>query len=165
MPFNLLDLIKGEGAVVSFVRSAVETGKAALETLETLRNAGLKIRTQTFYQVYNYFTGPVTTARNYISNIGLNNLPNIARLPESITKLPKNFYYELKIEVVSGETGEKQNVNLNISSNTLLSKQQAIDEIADRIDTNSGGRYPYTFSGAQVVNIFKNSAGINEEAL
>lgn len=165
MPFNLLDLIKGEGAVVSFVRSAVETGKAATETLESLRALGMGIRTESFYKVYNYFAGPVTQTRNYISNIGLQNLPNIARLPPSLTKLPKNFYYELKIEVVSSETGEKKNVNLNISTNTLLSKQQAIDEIADRIDTNPNGRYPYTFSGAQVVNIFQNSAGVNEELL
>lgn len=165
MPFNLFDLIKGEGAVVSFVRSAVETGKAATETLESLRSLGMGIRTESFYKVYNYFAKPVAAARNYISNIGLNNLPNISRLPKSITKLPKNFYYELKVEVVSSETGEKKKVNLNISSNTLLSKGAAIDEIADRIDTNSGGRYPYTFSGAQVVNIFQNVAGINEEVL
>lgn len=160
MAFNLLDFIKGEGAVVSFIRSAVETGKKATETLNAFREAAGKIRTEVFYKTFNYFAGPVAAARNYISNIGLNNLPNIERLPESLTKTLKNFSYELKVEVISNETGEAETRALNISSNTLLTKQQAIDEIAGVIEANPNGRYNYSFSAAKVTNVYKNVAGL-----
>lgn len=160
MAFSLLDFIKGEGAAVSFIRSAVEAGKAASETLEALRNAGLGIRTQTFYQVVNYFKGPVETARNYVSYLGLQNLPNIARLPKTLTNIAKNFTYELKVEVISSETGEKTTRTINVSSNTLLSKQEAIDTIAGIIEENPNNRYSFEFSGAQVTNIFQNAGGL-----
>lgn len=163
MPFSLLDFVKGEGAAVSFIRGALEVGQSFTEALEAFRSAGGKIRTQTFNQVYNYFTGPVAQTRSYISYLGLNNLPTVNRLPKSLTNMTRNFLYEMKVEVINTETGEKSFKSYNVASDTLLSKQQAIDEISGRIEANPGGRYPFEFSQAQVTNVFQNGAGIKED--
>jgi len=160
VPLNFLDLIKGEGQVIGYIKEAIEAGKKATETLESLRASGLGIRSQTFYQVYNYFTGPVAEAKSYISNVNLNSLPSIARLPLSATKQLRNFSYHAQVEVVDSFTGEKSTKHLTVSTNNLLTKQQAIDEIANRVEGNEGGRYPYDFSGAQITDVFANSAGL-----
>ena len=160
MPFSLLDFIKGEGAAVSFIRGAIEVGQSFTEALEAFRSAGGKIRTQTFNQAFNYIKGSTTTGRSYISFLGLNSLPTISRLPKSLTNMTRNFLYEMKVEVIDTETGERSFKSYNVASDTLLSKQQAIDEISGRIEANPQGRYPFEFSGATVTNVFQNGAGL-----
>jgi hypothetical protein len=156
---NILDLLPGEGAVLSFIREAVEKGKAATETLAALRDSGLGVRTQTFYQAFNYLSGPVQTARKYIDSIGLNALPTINRLPPSLTTQLRNFSYHTVLEGFTAFSAQPVTRHIWVSSNSPLTKQQALDiagEMATQ-DTQSGG---LESASGRVTDIYQNSGGL-----
>jgi hypothetical protein len=156
---NIIDFIKGEGAAIGFIKSALEAGKKATETLDALREAGLGIRAQTFYAAYNYLAGPVAEGKKYISNVTLNALPSIDRLPKSITTTLRNFTYSTLVRGFDANTGEIVEKNVNISTNTLLTKQQAIDAAVSLVEDNSG-RYGLEGASASVTDVVQNSAGL-----
>lgn len=156
---NILDLIKGEGQAINFIRSAASIGKGATETLAALREAGLGIRTQTFYEAFNYFLGPVDTGRKYISNVTLNAYPTIDRLPKSLTRTLRNFTYVTVVRGFDVNTGEVVEKNVTVSTNTLLTKQQAIDAAVGMVE-GASERYGIEGAGAQVTDVFQNSGGL-----
>lgn len=124
---NFLDLIKGEGPAVTFIKSLVNTDRSAASILSALRDNGLGIRTQTGYQVINYLRDTFLPSQEYIKSTPADQILNIARIPKSVTKLLRNFSYQLSFTGISRLTGETLTNYLTVSSNQLLTKQQAID--------------------------------------
>lgn len=156
---SFLDLIKGEGVAIGFIRSAFEQGLSASETLTALRESGKGLRTQTFYQIYNYYAEQTAPARSYFSNITLNAYPNINRIPESLTKQLRNFAYYTKVTGIDVNTGEIVTKDITVSTNELLTKQQAAD-LAVAISEKSGNRYGLEGASAKVTDVTKNQAGL-----
>lgn len=156
---NFLDIIKGEGPAIAFIRSAIETAKSATEILEDLSKSGIGIRRQTGLQVIKYLRDEVVPVRKYIDNLGLSKLPTIDRLPKSITTQLRNFAYHTVMEGFSTLTGEKTTRNITVSSNQLLTKEQALDyavSIAES-ENQSGGLDGAT---GRVTDVFQNSGGL-----
>ncbi|MDR5730668.1 MAG: hypothetical protein RB191_24930 [Terriglobia bacterium] len=156
---NFLDIIKGEGLAVQLIRSLIDQDIPGSLILKQVRDAGLGIRTQTGYQVINYLRDVVTPSRAYISYLGLNNLPNVNRLPQSLTKQLRNFAYNVQLRGFNNIDGQLTTKNVTISSNLLLTKQEAIDAAVNMAagDSKSGG---VTGSSGKVVSVFQNSAGL-----
>lgn len=156
---NLLDLIKGEGQAIVFIRELAKTALTGTEILGQLRAAGLGIRTQTGYNAINYFRSIVQPAGQYTKFLNLNAYPTISRLPLSATKQLRNFSYWVDVRGFSKTTGEIQTTNIKVSSSQLLTKQQAID-IAVSLGEGGSGNYAVTGGSGTVTDIFQNSDGL-----
>lgn len=156
---NFLDLIKGEGLAVTFIRSLVNTTASAGSILRELSNAGIGIRRQTGLQVISYLRNTVAPATDYIKFVNLNSYPTISRLPQSLTKQLRNFAYNTVLTGINTLTGELSTRNITVSSNQLLTKQQALDTAAAMAESEnqSGG---LEGASGSVVSIFQNSAGL-----
>lgn len=156
---NILDLIKGEGLAVMFIKGLAETALSSTEILSQLRANGLGIRTQTGYNVINYFRNTVQPAGQYTKYLNLNSYPTIARLPLSATSQLRNFSYWIKLTGFDKNSGELSSSNIRVSSNNLLTKQQALD-IA--VAQAAGGGSGNSLDGAsgQVTDIYQNSSGL-----
>lgn len=123
MAANFLDLISGNGEAVMFIKSLIETSRSANSILSELRVNGLSIATNTGYQIINYLRAQPTQA--YTQQLSDEALPNIQRIPTSLTQTIRNYAYTYRFEGTSRLTGEKMTRYITISSNDLLTKQQA----------------------------------------
>lgn len=156
---NFLDLLKGEGETIEFIKKAAETTKSATEILESLKAQGLGIRRQTGLQVISYLRENTIPARSYIASVNLTKLPTISRLPLSLTNQLRNFAYKALLTGVNSLTGEEQTRSITVSSSQLLTKQEALDiatSIADS-DSQSGG---LNGSTGVIAEITQNNAGL-----
>lgn len=158
---NFLDIIKGEGPAIAFIRSLVETAASANEILEKLSLEGIGIRRATGLGVIRYLRETAQPARKYISSLTLNALPNPLRLPKSLTTTLRNFTYVTQLEGFSSKTGQLEQRTINVSSNALLTKQQALD-VAEQYATGSFQSGGLDSASGTVTDIFQNQAGLVE---
>lgn len=161
---NFLELIHGEGAAVQIIKSLIETDLPGSKIIEHVRAHGYGIRTQTAYEVIKHLREVVKPAEEYIKHLGLNNLPNIARLPLSVTKQLRNFAYRVELQGFSKATGELDRQSITVSSNQILTKQQAIDAAVSMAE-NSGASYGVTGASGSVAGVYQNSAGLVEPGI
>lgn len=156
---NFLDLIKGEGLAVQFIKSVINTDRSASSILQELSDNGIGIRRQTGLQVINYLRNTALPASNYIDNLTLNSLPSIQRLAKSTTKQLRNFAYKVQLTGFDKFSNQLTKRNVTVSTNQLLTKQQALD-IATALgesESQSGG---ITGSSGQVIEVTQNSDGL-----
>ena len=155
----LFDFLFGEGQALAYIIEGVEKGLGLEEIKSALDLGGIFTRANIVEQVYGYLQNAVLPAKQYVKQLQLNNLPNIARIPLSLTPQIRNFAYTVLVQGISASTGEIIERQITISTNQLLTKQQAID-LADELsqgETKSGGLE----SGAgEVTSISQNSAGL-----
>lgn len=155
---NFLDIIKGEGPAIAFIRSLVETESTASEILSKLSEEGLGIRRATGLQVINYLRGTVQPTRKYISSLTLNALPNVLRLPKNPLNQKKLLNYNVLLRGFSTLTGQLEEKRLTIASNTVLTKQQALD-VAVQAGTGSFQSGGLDSATGSVEDIFYNPEG------
>lgn len=159
---NFLDILKGEGPAIQIIRSLVNTPASATSIINTVRQSGYGIRTQTGFNVIAHLREVVAPATDYIKHVNLNAFPTIQRLPLSITKQLRNFAYNVEVTGVNKNTGEIQTKNVTISSNQLLTKQMAVDAAVSIAD-GSNRSYGVSGGSGQVVSVFQNSAGLVDD--
>jgi hypothetical protein len=128
---NFLDLITANGEAVMFIRSLIETSQSANSILTSLRANGLKIANSTGNQIINYLRSQPSQA--YVQTLPEDQLPNLQRVPSSLTQTLRNYSYTYRFEGVSRLTGETLKRYVTISSNDLLTKQQAQAQAIDVI--------------------------------
>lgn len=156
---NILDILKSENPAVQLIQSLVTSTLPASTILQQVRDNGLGIRTQTAYQVINYLRDVTIPSRSYISSVNLNAYPTISRLPLSLTKQLRNFAYEVKLTGFSNLSGQLQDKYITISTNQLLTKQQAIDAATGLAATTTQSGSLNGASG-QVTGVTQNIAGL-----
>lgn len=156
---NILDLIKGEFSAIQYIESLASTDLSPSEILSTLSNSGIQIRRAAGLTTINYFRGTVIPSSKYVQALNLNSYPTIVRLPLSATKLLRNFSYRVKLTGFLKTTGELVDNFINISTHSLLTKQQAIDAAVE-IAGASDSKYSVTGASGKVTDIFQNSGGL-----
>ena len=144
---------------LEFIKEAFELGKSATEALETISNAGMSVSSDMISQVYSYLSGPLNIGREYAQNLGLESIPVVNKLATSLTDLTRNFSYLIEFKSEPSDTGESESRYITVSTNTLLTKQEALDTAV-----SLAGKYPSTFTPTaevgNVVDILQNSAGL-----
>jgi len=131
------DLGKLPGIVMGFIERGVKAGESAGVTLGKLQEQGLGFRRQDFLTAFARVAGREQVTQNYIQYVGLNNFPTISRLPMSVTRTLRNFSYLLSYDNPNAISEKDKKLFVGISSNTLLTKQQAIDEAQSRLESES----------------------------
>jgi hypothetical protein len=156
---DFLDLIKGEGLAVQFIKSLVSTPASAASILTQLRSAGLGIRTQTGYQVINYLRSNVLPSQTYLQNLANNVLPNVGKLSQSVTTQLRNYSYKVTIKGISALSGEPVQQFVTISTNSLLTKQEAMSAVENMV-SNAEYYDGIDSPEIEVTDIGVNSAGL-----
>jgi len=161
MALNLSQLKSEFGEAFTFLEEAYELGKGFTEALGALRAGGLGIAESHARTIYDYLSGPLYESNKYVSSLGLEVLPTISSLAPSITTILRNFSYTVKFNGVTTATGEQATQYVTISTNTLLTKQEAID-IGAAYMSNSEIYGLEELNSGDVVDILQNSEGLIE---
>lgn len=156
---NILDLIKGEGTLFPTLLSAINVFTSSTEVLAALKSVTGITNPNVLPAIADYVSQYTIPAIQYAKNLNLNSLPNISRLPYSLTTQLRNFAYNITLTGFDPNTGSLTDKYITVSSSSLLTKQQALDLAVARADIE-GDRYALEGSSGTVTNIFQNSAGL-----
>lgn len=159
MAANFLSLIKGEGLAVQAIKSLVSQNVPGSQILQQVADMGLTIRPNVGTQIINYLVESYLPAGEYIEALDLDSYPQLNKLPFSVTNMLRNFAYTVEINGTDQFDGGQISKNITISSNQLLTKQQAITA-AENIsagDTKSGN---VVDGEGTIVSITQNNAGL-----
>jgi len=155
----LFDFLFGEGQAIGYIKKGLEQALRPAEIIESLSTAGLTIRPDLANRVIEYLGTTILPDIQYIKQLQQFAQPNLTRIPLALTKTLRNFTYEVSVQGIEKATREISTRTINISTNTILTKQQAVD-IATELstgETKSGGLE----SGAgKVTAIYQNPAGL-----
>jgi hypothetical protein len=155
----LFNFLFNEGEALGFIKKGIAEGLGTEEILGALAKGGLSIRPELATNVIEYLGKTILPDLDYIKRLQYFAQPNLARIPIALTKTLRNFSYQVSVQGFTKATGELETHNISISTNTLLTKQQAIDMATELAvgESKSGGLE----SGAGVVtSITQNPAGL-----
>jgi len=153
------DFLYGEGQALAFIKQGFEKGLGVGEIKEFLETGGLKIGGEKVEKVFDYLSEVIKPSKEYIKGLPLNSTPNLTRIPLSLTKQLRNFSYQVEVQGFHRVTGKIITIPIWISSDQLLTKQQAIDQ-ADELSTQVGDRYGLESGAGTVVGITQNVGGL-----
>lgn len=146
--------------VVQFIREAtLTTNLRPTAILTALRASGLNIRTQTFYQVSSALRRELSTSKNYVQRLGLNELPNPPLLEKTLTDRDTNYTYLIQGQGIDEETGDIVPQYVTVISNRLLTKREATNTATMMLLGNDKYNLSELVS-LQVVDIRQNRAGL-----
>jgi hypothetical protein len=130
----LFDFLYGEGEAVSFIKAFIAGGAEPPEILAALDNLGLTIRKELAQNVIDYLGKTILPDTQYIKQLQNYALPNITRIPVNVSRQARNFNYN--VTFTGFKTGA-QNIStsgVTVSTNVLLTKQQAMDIAASMVE-------------------------------
>jgi len=156
---GLFDLGKLSSIVLGAIEKGVALGESGSSILEGLKEIGEGVRRSDFFAAVNAVKGLAEVSRPYISSLTLNALPNIERIPKSLTKMLTNFSYKVELTGFNKLTGALESTYANIITQKVLTKQQAIDTAVDYVETNPE-RYNIEDASGKVTDVFQNVGGL-----
>lgn len=158
---NILPLLKGSGSAVQLLHSLIKEGIPAEELLGRVKESGFEIETHTAHLVINYINKAIIPATEVLEKLEFNAIPHLASIPLSLTKTLRNFAYLVKLTGESQLSTQLQDQYITISTNSLLTKEQAIDAAQSLL--GNGSRYEgLTNATGAVDSISQNAAGLQE---
>lgn len=147
--FDLLSA--SERTALPFLRELAETDLSANAILSRLKENGLGIRRSNGLSIISQLRNVIST-RPYVANVGVNKQLTIDNLPTALTDIRRNFSYEIRIDGRLDATGEKASTYVTVTSDELLTKQEALDIAADYSDTD-GTVYGISYDTATVTQV------------
>jgi len=159
-PDALAALIAANNPIVQFIRQAtLTTTLRPTAILMALRESGLSIRTQTFYQLSSSLRRQLSTSINYVQRLGLNELPNPSNLEKTLTDRDTNYTYLVEGQGIDEETGDVVFNHVTVISNRLLTKAQVTDTATMMLLGNE--KYGLSsLTALNVIDIRQNRAGL-----
>lgn len=156
---NILNILKGSGSAIQLLKSLVKPGMTASDLLDQVNAAGYNLLPSTGNLVINYLTRAVIPANANLKDLQGNVLPNLASIPQGLTKSLRNFSYLVKVTGQSQFGGHFEDRYISISTNSLITKEQAIDAANSMAqeNTKSGG---INGASGEVQSISQNPAGL-----
>lgn len=123
----LFDLGKIPEAVVAAIKSGISAGETGASILKTLQDSGAGLRSQTFYSAFNYIQGQLLGPERYVQSLKPSSKPIIGLLPKSLTSQLRNLSYRVSFnQSMTNDKGQPTEF-ITISTNELLTPQEAID--------------------------------------
>ena len=161
---KLFDFLPGEGQAYNLIRSLVKTPLGFAEIQQQVADAGYTVRGDLVNQIVGYYRSATGQAAQYASSLNLNAKPNINKLPQTTTKIGKNFVYVVNLKGTQFGGGGDIQQYITVSSSKLITKQQAIDT-AMELGGNPDAQYGILAESGQVQEIYQNSGGIDYSLL
>lgn len=158
MPYSLSDL-KGFGSGIEYLKNLLEEGIPYSNALEQVNELGLSLIPEVSEIVKTHVLEHVIPFNLSLEELSHNVLPSVRDIPTSLTKLLRNFSYRVKLTGQSQFGGQLEDRYISISTNSLLTKEQALSSALSIAEDNtkSGG-----INGAEgtVESISQNAAGL-----
>jgi hypothetical protein len=133
---------------------------SANRILQIANDAGLAVRRSDGLALIRNARQQVST-RPYISSVGLDKLPNPARFATPAYQMNDNYHYLVRVDGVDPETGERTTRYVTVASETVLTKQAALDTAGAYIETDPES-YHISEYELTVENAFVNPTGVIE---
>lgn len=156
---DVLGILKGSGSALQFLTSLLKSGIPGADVLSRVQAAGYNLTTSTANLAINYLTRAVFPAAQQLAALPDDTLPNLASIPITLTKTLRNFSYLVKLTGQSQFSGQLEDRYVSVSTNSLLTKEQAVDAAISisQEASKSGG-----INGAdgEVQSIGQNAAGL-----
>lgn len=121
---NLLSL--GERIAYPFVRLGVTLGRTISQIGASLTRAGAGIEARSIRRMAEAEESERRTGRELASTAG-DRLPDPAGIPEAVTRQRRQYAWRLRMGFIDPRTGQRQERLLTISTDVLLSPNEAID--------------------------------------
>ncbi len=128
----LFDFLVTKGALKSlpYIRHFVDLQEklSANEILRRVNAAGMAVRRKTGLEIIRRLQAQ-ELVKPYIKSVNLNKLFNPHRLARTMSDTPRNFTYVINLTGTHPDTGEHVTSHFTVSSNDMLTKQEAIDRL------------------------------------
>lgn len=129
MAFNPLAFFPGPlRASVPIIRSAVARGITARETTLLLRGEGFRVRARDVESLFRSFARERATGA-ILSRLRRSFRPNPLALPESVTKIRRQFSFLVRITGFDRILGQTATRHVSVATDTLLTRGE-IEDIA-----------------------------------
>lgn len=122
---NLLSL--GERIAYPFIRLGVTLGRSLASIGASLTRAGAGIEARSIRRIVEAEAGERRTAREVVGTAP-DHLPDPAGIPEAITRQRREYAWRVRMGFIDPRTGQRQERFLTISTDQLLSPNEAIDQ-------------------------------------
>lgn len=154
MPLPYLSTLTGTARIAyPIIQRGVRSGLASRQIAETLSNAGLGIRRATLLDI-------MKKEREIISH-GLNmrylpydRAPNPDRLPPALTRLRRQYSYQVELQGRIIDTQELITRNVTVASGKLLTRREA-ETIAMSYALDESEQYGIEVDKVQLINVLK----------
>lgn len=156
---TVLGLLHGFKEGATLLQEFLKQGIEYSEALSRINELGVSLIPEVSDKVFEYTVKSVIPQTKEILELPGHYLPNIASIPSSLTKLLRNFSYQVKLRGESQYGGQLEDRYISISSNKLLTKNEALEAAFGlaQENTKSGG-----INGAtgEITSISQNAAGL-----
>ena len=115
MVMLLLKLNKAQRSVYSYVQGQVARGIGRTVSYNTLVKIGKGIRKTDYLSVHRYVEG-IKDAGFSIASTRKQYFPDVARMPESLTEIRRNFSFNVRLDLRNTVTGETFEKNITVTS-------------------------------------------------
>lgn len=122
---NILSL--GERIAYPFIRLGVSLGRTISEIGQALTRAGAGIEARSVRRIVDAEEVERRTAREAVGTAP-DHLPDPAGIPEAITRQRREYAWRVRLGFIDPRTGARQERFLTISTDQLLSPNEAIDQ-------------------------------------
>lgn len=151
MALDWNSLSSAEHVFAAFVEPFIEDGVSSNEMIRQAQAAGLSIRRTNALDLIRQIKD-ITSTKDYVSSLNYNDLPNPNRLAKSVFSLSKQYSYTVQVNGYNNITSELDSQHISVTSDKLISKQDAIDTAMNYIDSQPDV-YGLSPTGATVTNI------------
>jgi hypothetical protein len=148
---DLLEFFGEEKSTVAYIQKGLELGLSANKIQEALGIAGLGIRRTKLLDIVRQITG-IQSTRSYVKSLGNNYLPDPTRLKAAVLPISKNYSYLVEIRGIDNTTDEESIQHISIVTDSLISKQEAINTAYYYLDSQPD-IYSLTPKSASVTSI------------
>ena len=122
-----------------WVASALARGLGPTEALTAYRSSGMRIRTQTWYDVWALAkTGSERVSR--ISATPLDKVPSLRHFTPALTRQLRRYAYNVSFTIYDPTSGERDVRNITVSTSILLTRREVNTRAVDAY-TMDGSRY------------------------
>ena len=144
-------LNKAARSALPIIQGGVRAGLTSSQINTAIKTAfGRSIRRQTLLDIIRaekgiQRTGPV------LRSLGLNKMPNPARLPEAITRIRRNFAFVVEVLGEREDTGVRVTQMITIATDNILTRGR-IQQLAKEVVELSKERYPIRVIAAKLIS-------------
>jgi hypothetical protein len=122
---SLFDLLPTEQKIIGIVRESVALDVAIEDILTKVAESVTTVPTEKIQRIVDYFTTTVPQANQYLLSLPRTALPDPNQLAPNLTTQRRNFSYVVQVNGYIPGTSIPTKQFVTVSTNSLLSRQQA----------------------------------------
>lgn len=149
-------LTKGGRAAFPFIQALANGDLSSSQIAKQVKEAGFSVRNQSIYDIVAALRDNQSSAQ-YLRSLSNHEIPNPAKFGTAVTELLRNYSYKVTVRGRNPDTGESQNRQITVSTNSPLSKDQVL-AMASTITSSGTGSDVDEITSIEITDALKSSA-------